>query len=65
MVFPTLINPVKINRIIIWRDMPVMIALALLLFFLNTTYKKKLSPWHGGILLLIYVCYIASIIIRA
>lgn len=63
--FPALINPAKINTIILKRDMPVLIALTLLLFFLNHHYKKKLSPWHGGVLLLIYFSYILSLIIKA
>lgn len=63
--FPALINPNKINTVILSRDMPIMIALTLLLIFLNHHYKKKLSPWHGGILLLVYFSYIISIIIKA
>lgn len=65
MAFPAIINPSKISNVVLWRDMPVLIALTLLLFFLNYHYKKKLSPWHGGILILVYVCYIASVIIKA
>lgn len=63
--FPALINPTKINGIILWRDMPVMIFLAALLIFLNYNYKKQLSPWHGGILILVYCCYISSLFIKA
>jgi cation:H+ antiporter len=62
--FPALISPSKINAIILWRDMPVMILLALFLVFLNYNYKKQLSPWHGGMLLLIYFSYIISLMIR-
>lgn len=65
MAFPALINPSKISNVIIWRDMPVLIALTLLLFFLNQHYKKHLSPWHGGILILVYLSYIASLIVKA
>jgi cation:H+ antiporter len=63
--FPALISPTKISTIILWRDMPVMISLTILLFFLNSQYKKKLSPWHGGILLLVYCSYIISLVIKA
>lgn len=63
--FPALINPSKINTIVLRRDMPVLIALTLLLFFLNHHYKKNLSSWHGGILILVYVCYIVSVVIKA
>jgi cation:H+ antiporter len=63
--FPALINPAKINSVILWRDMPVMIFLASFLMFLNYNYKKQLSPWHGGVLILVYVCYISSLFIKA
>ncbi len=62
--FPALINPSKINTIILWRDMPIMIFLAFFLVFLNYNYKKSLSPWHGGILILVYCCYIFSLVIK-
>lgn len=63
--FPALINPSKITHVILWRDMPVMLFLAIFLVFVNYNYKKQLSPWHGGVLLLIYGCYITSLIINA
>ncbi|KTD62822.1 calcium/sodium antiporter [Legionella shakespearei] len=63
--FPAIINPEKISNVVLSRDMPVLIALTVLLFFLNYYYKKKLSPWHGGILILVYCSYIASIVIKA
>lgn len=65
MAFPALINPIKIDTILLWRDMPVMISLVVFLLFLNYNYKKELSPWHGGVLILIYGCYISSLIIKA
>jgi cation:H+ antiporter len=63
--FPALINPTKINAMSLWRDMPIMLILTLLLLFLNYSYKKNLSRWHGSVLLLIYGCYIASLAIKA
>jgi cation:H+ antiporter len=62
--FPTIITPAKISNTVLWRDMPVMLSLTLLLFFLNYQYKKKLSPWHGGILLVVYCSYIISLFIK-
>ena len=63
--FPALINPNKISTIILWRDLPIIILLTLFLLFLNYNHKKKLSPWHGGVLVLIYCSYVASLIIKA
>ena len=63
--FPALINPSKIDTIILWRDMPIMLFLALFLVFLNYNYKKSLSRWHGGVLIIVYCCYIIALIIRA
>ena len=65
MAFPAIINPSRVNNYILWRDMPVMMSLTLLLIFLNIYYKDKPSRWYGGILLLVYCSYIISIIIRA
>lgn len=63
--FPAIINPSKIDTIILWRDMPIMIFLAVFLVFLNYNYKKSLSPWHGGVLIIIYCCYVVSLAIKA
>ena len=64
--FPkTYITPNKKSSTVLWRDMPVMLSLTLLLFFLNYQYKKKLSLWHGGILLIVYCSYIISLVIKA
>ncbi len=65
MAFPAIINPTRVNSIVLWRDMPIMISLTILLIFLNVYYKEKLSRWHGGILLIIYCSYIISLGIRA
>lgn len=65
MALPSLINPIKINHIILARDVPVMIAFTLLIIVLNSTSKKKLSSWHGAILLLIYFSYLASVVIKS
>lgn len=62
---PGLINPEAVSPAILWRDMPVMISLVVLLIFLGFVYKNKLSRWHGGMLLVIYFSYIASLIINS
>ncbi|CEG56408.1 sodium:calcium antiporter [Legionella fallonii] len=63
--FPTIIIPAKISTTVLWRDIPVMISLTILLIFLNYQYKKKLSFWHGGILLIVYCSYVISLVIKA
>jgi len=63
--FPALLNPAAVNNTVLWRDMPVLIFLCALLIFLNFYYKNKCSRCQGGILLLVYCSYIASLIIRA
>lgn len=63
--FPAIINPSKIDTIILWRDMPIMIFLAIFLVFLNYNYKKSLSRWHGGVLIIVYCCYLVSMVIKA
>ncbi len=63
--FPSIIVPAKISTTILWRDLPVMLSLTILLLFLNYQYKKKLAVWHGGILLIVYCSYIISLVIKA
>lgn len=63
--FPGIINPTAISSHIIWRDMPMMLALTLVIFLINYHSKRKMIRWHGGLLLLIYACYILSIIWNA
>lgn len=63
--FPGLINPSTISPQVIWRDMPMMIALTFVIFLINYNTKRRMVRWHGGLLLLIYGCYVASLIVNA
>lgn len=63
-IFPSIIGPTKTSCAILWRDMPMMFALLLLLFFLSYHYQKRLSAWHGSILVIVYCSYIVSLIIK-
>ncbi|KTD49980.1 Na/Ca antiporter [Legionella quinlivanii] len=65
MIFPGIIHPSAISHAIIWRDMPVMLLTTLLLFWFNMRHKKKITRWHGGLLILIYCSYILSLVIAA
>ena len=62
--FPALVNPNKVSSVILWKGMPVLIGLTILLFFFNYYYKKRITSWHGGVLILIYCCYILSLFIK-
>ena len=57
MAFPGLINPSTISHHLLWRDIPVMFIMTLVLLLINHQYKKKIERWQGGLLLLIYCCY--------
>jgi cation:H+ antiporter len=65
MAFPGLINPSAISHNILWRDIPAMFVITLVLLFINYHYKKKIERWHGGLLLLIYCCYMVSLMFNA
>lgn len=65
MSFPGLINPSTINHHLLWRDIPVMFFMTFILLLINHQYKKKIARWHGGLLLLIYGCYIVSLLFNA
>jgi cation:H+ antiporter len=63
--FPGIINPSNISPHVIWRDMPMMLALTFIIFLINYHSKRKMIRWHGGVLILIYVCYIGSLYFNA
>jgi cation:H+ antiporter len=63
--FPGMIHPTAISPHIIWRDMPMMLALTFVIFLINYYSKRKMIRWHGGLLLLIYACYLAASIYNA
>ena len=63
--FPGLIHPAPLNHSILSRDVPIMFVITVLLFWISVTRKKKLSRWQGGLLLLIYTCYIVGLVLDA
>ena len=65
MAFPGIINPSAVNNHILFRDIPVMFIITLVLLFISYNSKHKIERWHGGLLLLIYCCYMASLIFNA
>ena len=65
MIFPSLIHPAPISNAVLWRDIPVMFITTLILLWINYYNKKRIARWHGGILVLVYCCYIVSLIISA
>lgn len=65
MIFPSMLHPAPISHIILWRDVPIMFITTLILLGINYRNKKKISRWHGGILILVYCCYLISLIISA
>ncbi|WP_133128243.1 calcium/sodium antiporter [Legionella nagasakiensis] len=65
MAFPGILNPSAINHAILWRDIPIMFFITGILLVLNYREKKTMTRWHGGLLLLIYGCYILSLIVHA
>lgn len=62
---PGIINPSAISHTILWRDIPAMFVITLVLLLINYHYKKKIARWHGGLLLLIYCCYMVSLVFNA
>ena len=65
MAFPGIINPSVISHTILWRDIPVMFILTLVLLLVSYKKKRKIERWHGGLLLVIYCCYMFSLIFNA
>ncbi|MDI9819466.1 MULTISPECIES: calcium/sodium antiporter [unclassified Legionella] len=65
MIFPAIIHPETISHTLLWRDIPVMFVTTLILLWINYRNKTKMARWHGGVLVLIYCCYMVSLIINA
>lgn len=65
MIFPSLIHPAAISNAVLWRDIPVMFIATLILLGINYHNKRRIARWHGGILVLVYCCYIISLVISA
>lgn len=63
--FPGIINPSAIPTHIVFRDMPMMLALTFMIFLINYNTKKRMIRWHGGLLVLIYGCYVFSLVYNA
>lgn len=64
LIFPGIIHPSLISHAILWRDMPAMFLTTTILLWINKRHKK-ITRWHGGLLILVYCCYIMSLIISA
>jgi cation:H+ antiporter len=65
MIFPSMIHPAVVSTTLLWRDIPVMFVTTFILLWINYRNKQKMARWHGGILILIYCCYLLSLIINA
>lgn len=65
MIFPSILHPAAINNAVLWRDIPVMFFTTLILLWINYRNKKRIARWHGGVLVLVYFCYIVSLVISA
>ena len=65
MAFPGIINPSPISHTILWRDIPTMFTITLVLLLISYRNKQKIERWHGGLLLLIYCCYMLSLVFNA
>ncbi len=63
--FPGIIDPSAIPAHIIFRDMPMMLALTSVIFLINYNSKRRMTRWHGGLLVLIYGCYVFSLAYNA
>lgn len=64
-IFPGIIHPSAISHAVLWRDMPVMFITTLILLWINTRRRKVMTRWYGGLLVVVYCCYIVSLIIGA
>lgn len=62
--FPGIIDPTIVPHYIVQRDIPIMLALTMVIFLVTRQSKRNLHRWHGGLLILIYGCYLVSLWFR-
>ena len=65
MIVPGAIHPAPISHAILWRDIPVMFAVTLVLFWFNSRNPQRMERWQGALLILLYCCYITALFISA
>ena len=63
--FPGIIQPAHLSQTVIWRDIPVMFVITMVLLSMNWMNSKNLTRWQGFFLLTIYFAYIGGLIIDA
>lgn len=63
--FPGLIYPDKISDSFLWRDMPMMIFLTLMLLLFNYKKNKRITRWDGALLVFIYMTYLSYLAFSA
>jgi cation:H+ antiporter len=65
MIVPGAIHPSAISHALLWRDIPFMFAVTLLLLWFTSRSKKHMGRGHGALLILMYCCYITALFISA
>lgn len=63
--FPGILDPSAVPPHVIFRDIPMMLALTSMIFLINYNTKRRMTRWHGGLLLLIYGCYVFALVYKA
>lgn len=63
--FPGLIHPTGLGHALLTRDLPMILGLTLLLYWMSSQKRKRISRLEGAVLLFIYIGYIAVLIINA
>ena len=59
---PAIIHPLPVDKIVLYRDYPVMLGLTVILFLMCFGKGKGLiKRWHGAGLFIIYIVYIAAL----
>lgn len=62
MAIPGLIHPAMVDSSVLWRDIPLMIALSLMLLLFNIRQKKMISRIQAVLLLTTYLAWMAALI---
>lgn len=65
MVFPGLIHQAHVSHALLWHDIPMILLATLIFLWFGISHKKKITRWHGGLLILVYCCYMLSLLINA
>lgn len=65
LILPGILHYSPVSTALLSRDIPAMLFITALLFAINHKHSHSINRFYGGLLILIYICYMVAIIMNA